>query len=311
MFKKTTLEYVWIDDSGMFRSAYKTTTSHLIDDWNYDGCSTNQTESHHNEITLKPVAIYHNPFLECARLVLCNTYYTHNNEPTLSNTRVATCDKLKGIELDPMFGFKQDYYMLYSPDNPDNHAFKPEGNYYCGVGTSNIYLRQLAEKHLEVCLQTGLNITSMNAEVGPNQWSYQIGSGRGIDAADHLIMSRYILIRLAEEYGIYINFNSKPLTHNNDSKLHVYFSTSETRKTDGLDYIYKYVHSLQKHHSDFMNIHGTEHPFSYGIGYKDVSINIPMNVYQKKQGYLEDHRAKSNSDPYLIIYYYIYELFMS
>jgi glutamine synthetase len=146
----------------------------------------------------------------------------------------------------------------------------------------------------------------MNAEVGPNQWSYQIGPCKGIDAADQLILSRYILTRLAEEFGIYIDFNSKPLSNSNESKLYVYFSTSETRKTNGLDNIYKYIHRLQNYHDDFMNSIGfTYTPFSYGIGSKDVSVNIPANVYLNKHGHIEDCRSKSNSDPYVIIKKYL------
>lgn len=40
---------------------------------------------------------------------------------------------------------------------------------------------------------------------------YQIGTSRGIKGADDLWMSRYILKRIAEEYGLVVSFDPKPI----------------------------------------------------------------------------------------------------
>jgi hypothetical protein len=41
----------------------------------------------------------------------------------------------------------------------------PQGPFYCGVGTNSVFGRPLAEAHMEACLEAGLTISGINAEV--------------------------------------------------------------------------------------------------------------------------------------------------
>ena len=43
------------------------------------------------------------------------------------------------------------------------------------------------------------------------QWEYQIGPCEGIDMGDHLWMSRFLLHRVAEDFGIKVTFDPKPV----------------------------------------------------------------------------------------------------
>lgn len=36
----------------------------------------------------------------------------------------------------------------------------------------------------------------------PGQWSYQVGPCRGIELGDHLWLSRYLLLRLSEQFKV-------------------------------------------------------------------------------------------------------------
>lgn len=40
-----------------------------------------------------------------------------------------------------------------------------QGPFYCGVGTNSVFGRPLAEAHMEACLEAGLTISGINAEV--------------------------------------------------------------------------------------------------------------------------------------------------
>lgn len=38
----------------------------------------------------------------------------------------------------------------------------------------------------------------------PGQWEYQVGPCTGIESPDQLIMSRYLLIRVCEQFGVVV-----------------------------------------------------------------------------------------------------------
>ena len=50
----------------------------------------------------------------------------------------------------------------------------PQGPYYTSVGARNTKGRDLVDEHLHLCLEAGLNVEGINAEVMMGQWEYQI-----------------------------------------------------------------------------------------------------------------------------------------
>ena len=45
----------------------------------------------------------------------------------------------------------------------------------------------------------------------PAQWEFQIGPCEGIEMGDHLWMARYFLDRVAEDFGIKVSLDPKPI----------------------------------------------------------------------------------------------------
>ena len=45
----------------------------------------------------------------------------------------------------------------------------------------------------------------------PGQWEFQIGPAVGIDAGDQVWLARYILQRVAEDFGVTVSFEPKPI----------------------------------------------------------------------------------------------------
>ena len=54
---------------------------------------------------------------------------------------------------------------------------------------------------------TGLPITGLNADVAPAQWEFQVCS-IGIDAADSLVLLRYICSRVLETHNLVMDLNA-------------------------------------------------------------------------------------------------------
>ena len=315
-------EYIWLDGDkpSNIRSKTKILTFdnfynniEKLPNWNFDGSSTKQAESNNSEIILKPVRLYKES--KNSYLVLCECFDINNNA-IVSNTR-----SLIKNEIDFWWGFEQEYVLLNEYKRPLGFPKtiepKSQGDYYCGVGYQNIRGREIAEEHLNKCLEIGLGITGINAEVMIGQWEFQC-FGKGIKAADDLIIARYLLHRIAEKYKVTCELHPKPIKGEwNGSGLHTNISWNYLREIGGkkyLEFIFKYFKKYQKEHMEVYGCFNNErltgnhetslyNKFSYGEGDRTASIRIPNITLQNNyKGYIEDRRPSSNADPYEIIY---------
>merc|ERR1712241_398703 len=70
--------------------------------------------------------------------------------------------------------------------NDDGTEPAPQGPYYTGAGTGIAIGHEVADEHYMKCLQAGVKIAGINAEVMPGQWEFQVGPCRGVEMGDHL-----------------------------------------------------------------------------------------------------------------------------
>mmetsp|Transcript_69514 Transcript_69514/g.104916 ORF Transcript_69514/g.104916 Transcript_69514/m.104916 type:complete len:161 (-) Transcript_69514:19-501(-) len=129
-------------------------------------------------------------------------------------------------------------------------------------------------------------------------------------------MSRFLLYRLGEEYGLTVNFEPKPVLGNwNGSGCHMNFSTESTRnKETGLKYILNdCMKKLESKHKEHIVLYGEGNikrltgkhetssieKFNFGEGNRAASCRIPVPTMKNGYGYFEDRRPASNIDPYL------------
>ncbi|KAK3071510.1 glutamate--ammonia ligase [Teratosphaeriaceae sp. CCFEE 6253] len=318
-------EYIWIDASGGTRSKCKTLKKKPesikdLSEWNFDGSSTEQAPGDNSDVYLRPVAMYPDPFRLGDNILVLAECWMSDGKPNAYNFRHdagVLMEKNAGHEF--WFGLEQEYTLLdplgWPYGWPKNGFPAPQGPYYCGVGTGKVFCRDIVEAHYKACLYSGLEISGTNAEVMPAQWEYQIGPCTGIELGDHMWMSRFLLHRVAEDFGAKVTFHPKPIPGNwNGAGLHTNVSTKEMREDGGMKHIEKAMESLSKRHKEHMKVYGEGNEarmtgahetasydkFSWGIANRGASVRVNRQCADEGKGYFEDRRPASNADPYQI-----------
>ena len=339
------LEYIWLDGSNpqQLRSKTKIVSKVDVNDpkkypvWSFDGSSTKQAESGKGKNTdclLNPVFVTNDPFRgDKNKLVLCEVL-NPDGTPHISNNRRKLLETMSELNISELhkeetswFGWEQEYTLTHKPLMPfgegiglplgfePNKTPRPQGDYYCGIGADTVIGREIVEEHMDKCIEIGLDISGINAEVLLGQWEYQIGPVTALNGSDQLWISRYILQRVAEKHNVNVSLHPKPIKGDwNGTGCHVNFSTKEMRTEGGLELIKETMSKLSQNHVEHINVYGLHneerltgahetsgiHDFSYGYSTRDTSIRIPAQAIVEGKGYFEDRRPASNCDPYLV-----------
>jgi glutamine synthetase len=335
-------EYVWLDANQNLRS--KTRVIEVFQDedgkyvpnlkpWSFDGSSTNQAEGGDSDCLLSPCNYVRDPFRKGSTsfIVLCEVYDGEGN-PHPTNFRYFLRNSLESgtSMLEAYWGFEQEY-VLHENGRilgwPEEGEPGPQGPYYCGAGALNVAGREIVDEHLEMCVAAGLMIFGANAEVMLGQWEFQIGyrdfspltdpeEANALVVSDHLWMARYLLERVAEQYGVSVDWDPKPRTGDwNGSGCHTNFSTITTRnETTGRKAIQDACKALEGAHFEHMSVYGegnedrltglhetcSHKEFKFGPADRGASIRIPRGTEAAGYGYIEDRRPASNCNPYQV-----------
>jgi glutamine synthetase len=321
---KFKLEYIWLDGylpEPNLRSKTKVvdkapTSVSDLPMWGFDGSSTQQAEGRSSDCLLKPVALYPDSTRKNGFLVLCEVLLP-NGEPHPSNYR-AMVEEMPDLWI----GFEQEYFFYENGRPlgfPEEGYPAPQGPYYTGVGYKNVgdIARQIVEEHIDISLDAGINLEGINAEVAKGQWEFQIFAKGAKKAGDDMWVARYLMSRLAEKYGIDIEFHCKPIRGDwNGSGMHTNFSFDKLRNDGGKEYFEKLMAAFDKYRDEHIAAYGPDNhlrltglhetqsidKFSYGVADRGASIRIPHSfVNSGYKGYLEDRRPNSQADPYKIL----------
>jgi glutamine synthetase len=322
---KSKLEYIWLDGytpTANMRSKTKIETdfSGKLEDcpvWAFDGSSTEQAEGGSSDCLLKPVAIYPDPARINGYLVMAEVL-NPDGTPHATNAR-ATIDS--DVDDDFWFGFEQEYFIMDTHTDlplgfPPGGYPGPQGLYYCSVGGKNTHGRELVERHADYCIQAGLNFEGINQEVACGQWEFQIFAKGAKNAGDQIWVARYLLDRLTEEYGWYIEYHPKPIKGDwNGSGMHANFSNTLLRTCGSKETYEKVCEAFRPVTKEHIEVYGAYNElrltgkhetasindFKYGVSDRGASIRIPiLTVERGWKGWLEDRRPASNADPYKV-----------
>ena len=319
------LEYIWLDGYKPTQSLRSKTkiekefNGKLSDlpNWAFDGSSTEQAPGGSSDCILKPVYVVPDPQRKKAYLVMCEVLSADETAHP-SNGRATIEDD----DNDFWFGFEQEYFLWDAKTNkplgfPAGGFPGPQGPYYCGVGATNAFGRHIVEEHLDACLDAGLNVEGINAEVASGQWEFQIFAKGAKEAGDQIWIARYLMERIGEKYGVSVNWHCKPLGNLdwNGSGMHANFSNSLLRNAGSKATFEKVCEAFRPVIKEHIAVYGADNhlrltgkhetasidDFTYGVSDRGASIRIPISSVQRGwKGYLEDRRPNSAADPYKV-----------
>ena len=323
---KIMAEYIWIDGykpTASLRSKTKILDKKItsvsdLPTWGFDGSSTLQADGTDSDCMLKPVWICKDPIRGGDNILVMNEVCNPDGSAHSSNTRAHLVEldkKFKGEEA--WFGIEQEYTLMDGTQPlgwpSEGYPERPQGPYYCSVGSENVAGRDMVEDHMHLCLDAGLEISGINAEVMLGQWEYQVGPLGPLEVSDQLWIARWLLERVGEDYGVRVDLHPKPIKGDwNGSGAHINYSTKSMREPGGLSVIHEACEKLGQNIEKHIEAYGADNEqrltgkhetcsikeFRYGVSDRGASIRIPMDTHNDGCGYLEDRRPASNVDPY-------------
>jgi glutamine synthetase len=314
-------EYIWIDGTEptpLLRSKTK-----VIPDgekpgiWGFDGSSTNQAPGKNSDCVLNPVHIVPDPIRGGDDVLVMTEVQLTDFTPHPTNTRAALVAAAeKYADQESWFGIEQEYTFLKNGHPlgwPQGGFPGPQGPYYCGVGADEIWGRDIVEAHTTACMKAGLTISGTNAEVMMGQWEFQIGPSPVPQIGDEMYLARWLLYRVAEDFGVSVTIDPKPMPGDwNGAGAHTNFSTKAMRESyppiiaacealgkNAEEHITNYGAGVERR---LTGLHETAPwtEFSYGVSNRGASVRIPWQVEKDQKGYIEDRRPNSNCDPYTV-----------
>ena len=190
---------------------------------------------HFSDCLLRPVSFLPDPLRGGNDiLVMCEVF---NADGTVhkSNNRAKLRELAEMYKSeDCWFGIEQEYTFFdgIKPLGwPDNGFPAPQGGYYCGVGSDEVFGRDIVEDHMEACLMAGIRLSGINAEVMPGQWEFQVGPLGPLEVSDQLWIARWLLYRIGEDYEVSATLDPKPVKGDwNGAGAHTNFSTKSMRE---------------------------------------------------------------------------------
>ena len=103
----------------------------------------------------------------------------------------------------------------------DNSPIDTKG--YCNIQT-DVQRTIQNNSLLHLLKNMGINVEKLHHEVASGQYEFSIQYGHPVEVADQIMLAKYTLANVFQEFGYKVTFMPKPFAHQNGSAMHIHFS---------------------------------------------------------------------------------------
>jgi glutamine synthetase len=336
--------YVWLAGDGTIRSARYFSVGETPKIQRFDGSACKQASVDNADLFLVPVRIL-GPSNNRG-IVLCEVQ-TADGTPHATNSRASLHKFISKNDMSNVhIGFEQEILFI-DPDTRQPYRWPtgkddkgetqvifpgPQGRYYGGSGDFQRG-REIFDRFTNICLETGIELTSQTAGICLSQWSYSTKETDILTACDTLVLTRYLLeiaAESSEKPRCVISYQPKSFPgtewNGNACNIRIYMNDRQIL-ADNARHI---CETIGKDHSEHMASYGSGNEtrlvgktqgtsdfnkFTWGFGDRSASLCVttipvttgwcgkfPTTTVSDDTShliYIEDRRPSANMDPYL------------
>lgn len=122
-----------------------------------------------------------------------------------------------------------------------NNGTEPLDNngYCCAESNAQLFIHKSSLLH--ILTNMNINIEKLHHEVASGQHEISLRYGNALEIADQIILTKFTLKSVTQEYGYKVSFMPKPFANQNGSAMHIHFSLWDTFEnknafSNGIDY---------------------------------------------------------------------------
>jgi len=169
---------------------------------------------------------------EYAARMLCNVT-TLTGEPFIGDPRTVLQRVIaEAHEMGYAFKIGMELEFFLFKDDPSERPInlRPvDASSYFDVSSDTH--QAIIHKMMAYLMQMGIRVDSMHHEIGSGQFEIDLGYDHALTAADQLLTARFVIKRVAQEFGLYATFMPRPSMNLPGSGMHTHQSLHD-RETD-------------------------------------------------------------------------------
>ncbi len=153
-------------------------------------------------------------------VVLCDVYESIQQVHTGDPRRILKDLMQEAEDLGYVFNVGPELeFFLIKKDEP-----KPidEHTYWAAETNAQHFIQKSSLVH--VLTNMGIDVEKLHHEVAPGQHEISLRYGNALNIADQIILAKFTLQSVAQEYGHRVSFMPKPFVGQNGSAMHIHFS---------------------------------------------------------------------------------------